>query len=104
MAADTYHKLIHKDSQHAKTITAYLNQLPQRRWKELLIKFYNRGDMPAIRKNIFDKIEGFNEKLHRAHEPTYGRQFCIVSRKKGVAVDISTALFFQIGGLKENIG
>jgi glycosyltransferase involved in cell wall biosynthesis len=30
----------------------------------LLLKFYNRGDMTAIRKDIFYKIKGFNEKLH----------------------------------------
>jgi glycosyltransferase involved in cell wall biosynthesis len=30
----------------------------------VLIRFYNRGDMTAIRKDVFDKIEGFNEKLH----------------------------------------
>ena len=29
-----------------------------------LLKFYNRGDMTAIRKDIFCKIKGFNEKLH----------------------------------------
>ena len=29
-----------------------------------LLKFYNRGDMIAIRKDIFYKIKGFNEKLH----------------------------------------
>jgi glycosyltransferase involved in cell wall biosynthesis len=30
----------------------------------VLLKFYNRGDMTAIRKDIFYKIKGFNEKLH----------------------------------------
>jgi glycosyltransferase involved in cell wall biosynthesis len=30
----------------------------------VLIKFYNRGDMTAIRKNIFEKIQGFNERLN----------------------------------------
>jgi glycosyltransferase involved in cell wall biosynthesis len=30
----------------------------------VLIRFYNRGDMTAIRKDVFDKIEGFNENLH----------------------------------------
>jgi glycosyltransferase involved in cell wall biosynthesis len=30
----------------------------------VLVKFYNRGDMTAIRKDIFYRIKGFNEKLH----------------------------------------
>lgn len=30
----------------------------------VLLKFYNRGDMTAIRKDTFYKIKGFNEKLH----------------------------------------
>lgn len=30
----------------------------------VLMKFYNRGDMTAIRKNVFNEIEGFNERLH----------------------------------------
>ncbi len=29
----------------------------------VLMKFYNRGDMTAIRKNVFDKTNGFNERL-----------------------------------------
>jgi len=29
-----------------------------------LMKFYNRGDMIAIRKDVFEKIVGFNERLH----------------------------------------
>jgi len=29
-----------------------------------LIKFYNRGDVVAIKKPVFEKIEGFNEKLY----------------------------------------
>jgi glycosyltransferase involved in cell wall biosynthesis len=31
---------------------------------KFFIKFYNRGDMTAIRKDIFGKINGFDEKLH----------------------------------------
>jgi len=30
----------------------------------VLIRFYNRGDLTAVRKNVFQKIAGFNEKLH----------------------------------------
>jgi hypothetical protein len=29
----------------------------------VLLKFYNRGDMTAVRKDIFCRIKGFNEKL-----------------------------------------
>jgi hypothetical protein len=29
----------------------------------VFIKLYNRGDMVAIRKNVFDKTSGFNEEL-----------------------------------------
>jgi len=29
-----------------------------------LMKFYNRGDMTAIRKTVFEKIRGFDERLH----------------------------------------
>jgi glycosyltransferase involved in cell wall biosynthesis len=36
-------------------LCAYLN---------VLLKFYNRGDMTAIRKNVFEKIKGFNERLY----------------------------------------
>lgn len=46
----------------------------------VLIKFYNRGDMAAIRRNIFEKIHGFNEGLHMleitdmlAKASSYGR-------------------------------
>jgi glycosyltransferase involved in cell wall biosynthesis len=30
----------------------------------VLMKFYNRGDMTAVRKGVFKKISGFNERLH----------------------------------------
>jgi glycosyltransferase involved in cell wall biosynthesis len=30
----------------------------------VLLKFYNRGDLTAIRKSVFDRIKGFDEKLH----------------------------------------
>jgi len=30
----------------------------------VLLRFYNRGDLTAVRKDIFEKIRGFNEKLH----------------------------------------
>jgi glycosyltransferase involved in cell wall biosynthesis len=30
---------------------------------KVFLKFYNRGDMIAVRKDIFDKINGFDEKL-----------------------------------------
>jgi len=30
----------------------------------VLLKFYNRGDMTAVRKDIFYRTKGFNEKLH----------------------------------------
>ena len=33
-------------------------------YMSLLTRFYNRGDMTAIRKDVFEKIEGFNEELH----------------------------------------
>jgi glycosyltransferase involved in cell wall biosynthesis len=36
-------------------LCAYLN---------VLIRFYNRGDLTAVRKDVFQKIAGFNEKLH----------------------------------------
>ena len=31
---------------------------------KFLVKFYNRGDLTAIRKDIFSKVNGFDEKLH----------------------------------------
>jgi glycosyltransferase involved in cell wall biosynthesis len=29
-----------------------------------LLRFYNRGDLTAVRKDVFERIRGFNEKLH----------------------------------------
>ena len=30
----------------------------------VLMKFYNRGDLTAVRKDVFEKIKGFNEELY----------------------------------------